>query len=391
MTTSDYLSDARVVIIGAGVVGAALSYRLAQAGASVTTVERHHPGAGTSGRTFAWLNGMDKPPRAYHRLNILSIRDQEDLADELGGDWLHVTGSLHWAAAGDGARASALDQSVHRLLGWGMRVDRLTPEQAVRELEPDLVIDPALVGAVFFVHRAGWLDPMAMAHGTLRAAIERHGAELVRGEVVELRAAAGMIERLVLADGRELEADVVINAAGPDAGRIAGLAGASLPIERTPGLLVVTAPAPARLRRVAYGPEVHLRPDGGGRVMVQWEPLDSRAVEEAPLALDDPLVGEAMERAKTVMPALARVGVEAVRLGIRAVPRDGFPVVGFDPVVGNLYHVVTHSGITLSARLALLVVEELTGGDTAPLDPYRPDRFAGGGSARPAPAAGAHE
>jgi hypothetical protein len=42
--------------------------------------------------------------------------------------------------------------------------------------------------------------------------------------------------------------------------------------------------------------------------------------------------------------------------------------------VGNLYHVVTHSGVTLSARLALLVTEELTGGDTAPLEPYRPSR-----------------
>jgi glycine/D-amino acid oxidase-like deaminating enzyme len=65
------------------------------------------------------------------------------------------------------------------------------------------------------------------------------------------------------------------------------------------------------------------------------------------------------------------------------VPKDGFPIVGFDPTVFNLYHVVTHSGITLAARLALLVTEELTGGDTAPLDAYRPARFArsaGGGA-----------
>ena len=248
------------------------------------------------------------------------------------------------------------------------------------------MIDPDAVAVVYLVHRAGWLDAMAMAHGTLSAAVERYGAEVVRGEVVRARVAGGMIESLALADGRELAGDVVINAAGPDAGRIAGLAGVSLPVERTPGLLLVTGPAAARLGRVAYGPEVHLRPDGGGRVMVQWEPLDSSAVEGSPLGTDHPLVREALGRARDIMPALAHVDVETVRLGVRAVPKDGFPIVGFDPSIGNLYHAVTHSGITLAARLALLVTEELTGGDTAPLDPYRPDRFAAGGSAHPAPA-----
>ena len=385
MPASDYLRDARVVIVGAGAIGATLSYRLAQAGARVTNVERRFPGAGTTGSTFAWLNGMDKPPRDYHRLNILGIRDQEDLADEVGGDWVHVTGSMHWTAARDGGRTAVLEQSVRQLIGWGMRIDRLTPAQAVRELEPDLVIDPDAVAVVYLMHRAGWLDPLAMAHGVLSAAVERYGAEVVRGEVVGARMGGGMIEALTLGDGRTVAADVVINAAGPDSVRIAGLAGVSLPVERTPGLLLVTGPVAARLGRVAYGPEVHLRPDGGGRVMVQREPLDSSAVEGAPLHVDDPLVHDAMERARDVMPALAHVGVETVRLGVRAVPKDGFPIIGFDPAVGNLYHAVTHSGITLAARLALLVTEELTGGDTAPLEAYRPARFAAGGPARPAP------
>lgn len=388
MSTSEYLRDARVVIVGAGVIGAALGYRLAQVGAQVTMVERCFPGAGTSGSSFAWINGMDKPPRAYHRLNIRSIRDHEDLADEIGGDWVQVTGSLHWAATGDGARASALEQSVRRLKGWGMRVDRLTPAQAVRELEPDLVIDPDAVTAVYLVHRAGWIDPMAMAHGTSSAAVERYGAALLHGEVAGVRVAGGMIEALVLADGRELTADVVINAAGPDAARLAALAGVTLPIERTPGLLLVTAPAPARIGHVVYAADVHLRPDGGGRVMVQWEPLDSHAVDGSPMAVGDPLVQEAMERARAVVPALARVGVESVRLGIRPVPKDGFPIVGFDPALGNLYHVVTHSGVTLAARLALMVTEELTGGDGEPLDPYRPSRLAAAGSPRFPPAPG---
>jgi glycine/D-amino acid oxidase-like deaminating enzyme len=394
MTTSDYLRDARIVVVGAGAIGVTLAYRLAQAGAQVTVVERRFPGAGTSGSTFAYVNGTDKPPRAYHRLNILSIRDHEDLADEIGGDWLHVTGSLHWAAAGDEARTTALGQVMRRLLAWGMRVDRCSPEQAMRELEPDAWIDPEAVTAVFLVHRAGWLDPVAMTSGVLRAAIDRYGAQLVRAEVVGLRSASGLVERVALDDGHELRADVVVNAAGPDGGRIAAFAGISLPLERTPGLLIVTAPAPARLWHVVYGPGVNLRPDGGARMMVQPESLDSHAVEGSPLPVEDPLVQDGLERARAVVPALIHVGVEAVRLGVRPMPRDGLPLVGFDPRVANLYHVVTHSGITLAARLALLVTEELTGGDTAPLEAYRPARFGGddgAGSVAQWPAAGASD
>ena len=393
MATSDHLKDARIVVVGAGAIGIALSYRLAQAGAQVTTVERRFPGSGTTGSSFAYVNGTDKPPRAYHRLNVLSIRDHEDLVDEIGGDWLHVTGSLHWADARDGGRAAGLGQVMRRLLDWGMRVDRLTPEQAMRELEPDAWIDPEAVAAVFLVHRAGWLDPMALAHGTMSAAAERYGARLVRGEVVALRSGSSTVEAAILGDGRELAADVVVNAAGPDAGRVAALAGVELPLERTPGLLIVAAPAPARLRHVIYAPGVNLRPDGGARVMVQRETLDSHAVEGSPLALDDPLVHEGMERARVVVPGLAHVEVEAVRLGVRPMPKDGLPLVGFDPSVTNLYHVVTHSGVTLAARLALLVTEKLTGGDTAPLEAYRPARLAPGDglAARMPPAFGSSD
>ena len=378
MATSDYLRDARIVVVGAGAIGTTLSYRLAQAGARVTTVERRFPGSGTTGNTFAYVNGTDKPPRAYHRLNVLSIRDHEDLADEIAGDWLHVTGSLHWADARDVGRAGDLRNVMRRLLAWGMRVDEVDPGRAMRELEPDAWIDPETVETAYLVQRAGWLDPVAMAHGTMSAAVARYGARLVRGEVVGLRSTGVTIDAVVLADGEELAADVVVNAAGPDARRLAVLAGVDLPLERTPGLLIVTAPAPACLRHVLYTPGVNLRPDGGARLMVQRESLDSHAVDGSPLAIDDPLVTEALASARAVVPALREVEAEAVRLGVRPMPADGLPLVGFDPVVANLYHVVTHSGITLAARLALLVTEELTGGDTTPLEAYRPARFAAG-------------
>jgi glycine/D-amino acid oxidase-like deaminating enzyme len=379
---SDYLRDARIVVIGAGVVGAAIGYRLAQAGADVTIVERRHAGSGTSASSFAWLNSFNKHPRHYHRLNVMSIRDHQDLADELDGDWVHVGGGLHWRPETDATRVGILRDHIRRLREWGMRIDQTTPEIAMRELEPDVRIDPEYVSDVYLVYREGWLDPVAMAHGTTRGAVTRYGARLVHGAVIGFDGPSGAVSSVRLEDETELPADVVINATGPEAGRVAELAGASIELDRQPGTLIVTAPAPVRLQRVVHGPEVYVRPDGGARLLVGGEGIDQHAVEGEPLDPRAPEIAVWMDRARAMLPGLAEVPAETVRVGVRSMPGDGLPIVGFDPAVSGLYHAVTHSGITLSARVGLLVTEELSGGDTAELEPYRPGRFAAGASPR---------
>ncbi len=62
-----------VVVVGAGVLGASVAYRLAGAGCRVTILEAAQVGAGTSGCSFAWLNSSRKTPRAYHDLNAAGM------------------------------------------------------------------------------------------------------------------------------------------------------------------------------------------------------------------------------------------------------------------------------------------------------------------------------
>src|SRR5436189_3924604 len=96
-------SAPEVAVIGAGVVGTAIAYRLVRAGAHVTLIDRGAPGQGTSASSFAWINSNDKPPLAYHRLNAESVvahrRLRDDVAADLektpghyGGTWLHEGG-----------------------------------------------------------------------------------------------------------------------------------------------------------------------------------------------------------------------------------------------------------------------------------------------------------
>lgn len=372
---SDHLAGTKIIVIGGGAVGTALTYRLAQAGADVTLVERRYVGAGTSGSSFAWLNAFKKPPREYHQLNARSIREHQALASEANGDWLHVDGALHWINDGDEEATRQYRENVRQLKQWGYRVDRTTPAVVMRELEPDLAIDEATVSEVYVATGEGWLEAARMTHGLVHLATARYGARLVIGSVTTLRRTGRGVDGVVVDDDAVLDADVVVNAAGPFADQITRLAGATLPMTRQPGVLVVTAPAPSCLRHVIRSADCFLRPDGGGRLLIHADRYDSGVGAEDHPSLEHPIVPRALADASKLIAGLSRVQAEAVRIGVRPMPRDGHPIVGFDPDVPGLYQVVTHSGITLSAVLARLVSEELSGGDVPELADYRPDRF----------------
>src|SRR5687767_11239453 len=85
----------RVIVVGAGVIGTSIAYRLAAASADVTLLDAGQPGGATTSRSFAWLNGNDKQPPAYGQLNAEGIAAHHRLAADLGrAPWLHPTGNL---------------------------------------------------------------------------------------------------------------------------------------------------------------------------------------------------------------------------------------------------------------------------------------------------------
>ena len=86
-----------VAVIGAGIVGSSVAYRLSEGGAAVVLIDGAGPGTGTTSTSFAWVNANNKLPREYFELNLAGMREHGRLRDELGGGWLHPTGNLIWA------------------------------------------------------------------------------------------------------------------------------------------------------------------------------------------------------------------------------------------------------------------------------------------------------
>lgn len=370
----------QAIVVGAGVIGSSVAYRLAQAGAEVTIVEERRPGGGTSSVTYAWVNACEKlTSEAYFRLNFAGRQAHEDMLAEFpGADWYHRPGVLQWQDAE--AEAGGRDGTdplakLQQLIAWGYPAEVLSLDD-VRKLEPE--INPDAIGNVPVIHypRDGWLDPVPYSGALITAALERHGATFVEGRVDRLVLAGERCTGIELADGRTIEADVVVNCAGRWLNDIVQASEHRIPLAPTLGIVAYTPPVGAPLRSALRTPLVNMRPDGGGRFLLRSNELDRLLASDEGALPSHPQAQELMRRAIKTVPALRNVDVEAVRIATRPIPKDSYSAVGPVPGLSGYYAVVSHSGVTLSAFLGEVVADELVHGrERNELAEFRPSRF----------------
>jgi glycine/D-amino acid oxidase-like deaminating enzyme len=351
-----------VVVIGAGVYGAAVAVSLARRGARVTVVDAGAPAGGTSGATFSWINSCGKQPRSYHDLSVAAMEAHRRLAAEVSDqNWYHESGNLEWSD--DDAGREELRRKVAGVLDYGYEARWLSRAEVLR-LEPDM--DPGELPAdeIAYFPREGWIEPAALIGHLLSSAVSG-GAELVRDDAVTgLEVANGMVRTVRLASGRRLSADAVVNCAGPQAARIAELAGLVLPMRNTRGALIYTSPVAVSASRVIHAPHVHLRPNGAGLLLHSPE-IDGavHVSDTGEIRVEQAAVDTVLEAGRALYPGLRASNVEATRVGERPIPGDGLPVLGRVVELPNFHFAVSHSGATLSVHAGALVAAEALGED----------------------------
>jgi glycine/D-amino acid oxidase-like deaminating enzyme len=361
-----------VTIVGAGLLGSALAFHLARRGAEVTVVEADRPGRGTSSATFAFATAQDKMPAGYFELNEAGVREYAALAATLGPDWRHPGGDL---VVGCGAGAEAVAARIERYAALGYSVHRLD-RAALAALEPAVEPAPGELAVAHFPDDV-WID-VPLLVGRLLAGARAAGAVIRTGQRVESFEIVGdRVSAVRLAGGELASADVVVLAAGPETETLAASAGVRLPMKPSPGLLAITEPIATGLGHVVHAEGIALRPDGGGRIILFSRAVDGTlAPDVRTVDRDAAPVREIVDRGAALVPALAGVPAETVRIGRRALTTDGQPAVGFAASPDNLYLLTTHSGVTLGGLLGRLAASEILGRPVPQLEPYRPSRFA---------------
>jgi glycine/D-amino acid oxidase-like deaminating enzyme/DNA-binding MarR family transcriptional regulator len=368
----------RAVVVGAGAIGLATACELARREWSVTVVDAGGERRGASGTSFARVNAAEKTHRDYFELNAAGMAAFRSLAAAEGQPaWLQLTGHLEWETTPE--RRRRLRERTRLLESWGYASAILSGKDVKARLEPDLLV-PDDAEVTYFPDE-GYVQTDAMLADLLGAARER-GVELVRDtRVTGIATSGGRVRGVELETGELLPAHVVVCAAGRWTGELAEHVGAAVPLlgasdAGVAGFLATTVPARTSFSRSVFGPELNLRPAANGGLVLQALELDGDASAE-PGGRTLARVGRELERRlERTLRLPAPVAIEELRVGLRALPVDGFPVVGWAGDVDGFYVVVSHSGVTLCLALGRLVAAEITEERAEPaLASFRPDRF----------------
>jgi len=358
-----------VTIVGGGVIGCFLAYRLALEGVPVTVLERQHVGAGATGASAGnvqpgVMGGITDAEGILGALGAQSLRLHRTflpaIKEDSGLDPLDHAVQYFYAAL-DEREVAETRQFTTALQEHGLRAEWIDGATA-RVLEPRLA--PHFLGGA--LHQDCFQMDAYRFVSALSQAAQRHGARVQQGEVVGLRRAGERVTGVVLQDGTTVESTTLVLTMGAWTGvALAQWLGLAVPIGPYPLQKLHVRPAGPLPRCAVRWGEVNMvaRRDGVVHVGSKHDPtgFEARPTEEGRHWM--------LERFQTVFPGLPAEVVEA-RAGLGAATPDRTPIVGPVPGCAGVYLAVpSTNGFLLSAVMADILTALLVRGEQHALLP----------------------
>jgi sarcosine oxidase, subunit beta len=338
---------ARILVAGAGAAGASVAYHLAELGADdVVLCDRGTVAGGATAKAMGGVRQQFSTEEEV-RLAQASIR----FFEQLGAPFFEQVGYLFLATTETGVAELEERAAFQRSLGVPVH----------ETVVPDSLRADDVLGAVA-CWEDGVADPPAVARELVRRAAERK---------VDVR------ERT---DAAEIDADVVVIAAGPYSSELGRRFGVELPIRPLCRQLLATTPIrdlPQELpMTVESETGFHFRRRGERLVLAMTDPEPRWGFEQA---VDTSLFADRLARLRHRFPAAAAAEIENAWAGLYDMTPDAHPILG--RVADGVYAACGFSGhgFMQSPAAGRAVAEEVL--DLTPsfdLSPYRLDRFSAG-------------
>lgn len=230
------MSKPQVIIIGAGFTGIATAHDLALRGFDVMVVERGEIACGTSGRTHGLLHSGGRYAVKDQESAIECI-DENTILRKIVPQVIEPNGGL-FIALNESDLAYA-ESFIEGCQACHIPIEELTAEQTLK-LEPN--VNPKVLAS--FIVPDGTFDPLRLAL-SFAATAKSNGARFrifheVKKMLTDGKGNVVGVQVLNQQTGEtlDLRADIVVNATGAWAGQVAGMAGASVPVKPTPGVMV---------------------------------------------------------------------------------------------------------------------------------------------------------
>lgn len=360
---------ADVIVIGAGIIGAACAQALAARGLRVLVLDAGLHGATAAG--MGHLLVLDDNP-AELALSQYSLQRWRELAPQLPEACAYRSNGTLWLAA-NGEEMAVAEHKFNLLQAQGVTCE-LVAGRALRQREPALCegLEGGLLingdGILYAPATAGWM-------------LQSPGIEQRRARVSAVQG-----KRVRLDNGQWLSAEAVVLANGIQAVDLCP----ELPIEPKKGHLLITDRYPGTvthtLVELGYVTSAHTASGPSTACNIQPRPTGqlfigaSRQFGTTDPAVEGWMLARMLKRATEYMPDLANLNGIRAWTGFRAASPDGLPLVGRHPQQDGLWLAVGHEGlgVTTAPATADLLSAQLFD-ETPPLAaiPYLPDRFLG--------------
>ena len=361
-----------VVVIGAGIVGAACAYFLMKEGFQVAVLERGTVAGGATGAAMGHLVAMDDSP-AQLALTKFSLQLWTELEEQLPASAEYRQPGTLWIASDDEEMAEVRRKyEVYRSVGLACEI---LDSAALAEAEPKL--RRPLAGALR-VLGDGVIYPQAAAQFLLQGAAER-GALFTDCNVVSIDG-----NTILLRDGTRVSAGHIVNAAGCAATELTP----GIVMRKRKGHLMITDRYPGFLRHqvveLGYLKSAHsvsgdsiafnLQPRTSGQILIG----SSRQYDDEDAAVDHGIVRRIMERACEFMPEVAILSTLRTWTGFRAATLDKLPLIGPSPENVKVLLATGHEGLGITASMATgRLITDMILQRESPIarEPYLPSRM----------------
>ncbi len=365
------MQTADAVVIGAGINGAATAYHLVKRGLrNVVLLEKYVIASGGTGRSAAVIR-QHYSNRELVQMVKRSVETLHRFDDEIGGDPGFVP--CGWAFLVPASAADAFDRNMQLLKQHDIDTRRISREELL-EIEPRFNLDD--VDQIAYEPASGYADP----HATTYAYVKRFGD--LGGQLKQMTAARGLtIENgkitSVETDEGSIATEIVVNAAGPWADRVATWAGLDMPLDvtREQEVLLETADAggPPRIVCSDMAKAIYYRPDGKTRtVLGRGYPKAYETVEPDHFKdrADNAFIEEAGSRLMQRLPAYEKALVIDTYCGLYDVTPDWHPVLGrvTEPEGLVLCAGFSGHGFKIGPAIGLLMAEEVVDGKATSID-----------------------
>ena len=361
-----------ILIIGAGLVGAAVAYGLARQGSRVTLLDGddidHRAARANFG--LVWLQGKGGAMPSYHRLTRHSVDAWPSLSNELahrsGANLaFERNGGLHICLSD--VEFEARRSQLHRLhnAAGGEQDWEMIERPELERLLPGVTLGPDVVGASYG-RSDGSCNPLQLLAALQRSILDLGGKIAGDARVDAIRPGAGGFR--VDTKAGSFAAPKIVIAAGLGTVELARQVGLDVMLQPERGEILVTE----RCDRFLPLPCSGLRQTGEGTVMIgatnERVGLDSLTTGQA--------AGRLAAKAARIVPQLARARVVRQWAGLRVMTPDGFPIYAQSRDHPGAFVALCHSGVTLAAfHASELAAAILTGALPDSLAPFHQSRF----------------